>query len=701
MGGRSNKEAIVGWRYFFGILMGIGRGPVDAIREVRVGDRTAWTGNVENNGTINIAQPELFGGEEKEGGVEGPLEVMMGGPSQVASAGYQTMRGSDIPGLRRVVTLFFNGLIGMNNPYPKPWKFRINRILQGWDGPVFRPDLARIPMVGDSVGTTPKAAVRLPLQGDFTVFNSGAVSEVVVNAINTDFYSGNLHLTNSVPLAESFFELVFKTGPFTEFNTNNYEWTEVSVELVNFSFVPSYLSLVVFTPLAVTSGRRNSPSSYDRICFGYIEGVFQFYAEFFTDLVRVPLGNFSTAVFGLRFIGNSVQVLVNGAVAYTHNYSPTGSATSSLRYFAATNDLVEGGVNIVDFHLQEFRLSASPAIDASFYAMNPAHIIFECLTNREWGRGVDRSQLDQASFEEAALTLATESFGLCLKWTRTDEIDAFIQKVIDTIGGSLYVSRTTALLTLKLIRGGYKLEDLPLFTPETGLLEVRDATVGVIAKSVNSVTVIWHDPLLDEDRPVRVSNPASLLNAAGVANNTTNEYKGIPNSLLAARVAQRDLRAVSTNLRRLTAVFDRRAEGVEPGSVIAVEDLSRGIPKTAFRVGRVEDGTITDGRITLSLGQDVFALPEDAFVASVPSSWTPPDTTPCVPAQQRVIETPYFLLTRNMSRADLDYLTPESAFLGTLSARGKPLNIGHRIHVRSGGVESGDTSAGGDYACEV
>lgn len=35
-------------------------------------------------------------------------------------------------------------------------------------------------------------------------------------------------------------------------------------------------------------------------------------------------------------------------------------------------------------------------------AMNPAHIIYECYTNKDWGRGLDPANIDEASFMLAA-----------------------------------------------------------------------------------------------------------------------------------------------------------------------------------------------------------------------------------------------------------------------------------------------------------
>lgn len=73
-----------GFRYLFSLHMGICRGPVDEVVEIRVGDRTAWTGSVTANGTQQVDAYELFGGEDGEGGVQGSLEFLFGEDNQLA-----------------------------------------------------------------------------------------------------------------------------------------------------------------------------------------------------------------------------------------------------------------------------------------------------------------------------------------------------------------------------------------------------------------------------------------------------------------------------------------------------------------------------------------------------------------------------------------------------------------------------------------
>lgn len=137
-------DPIIGFKYLFGIHMGVGRGPHDELVEIKVGDKTAWRGSVTDNDTITIDQPELFGGEKGEGGIVGTLDVLFGGPTQVATERMGDVLTVPMPGFRRRLTMFFDGVMSMMNPYPKPWKFRTRRILAGWDGEPWYPEKAII-----------------------------------------------------------------------------------------------------------------------------------------------------------------------------------------------------------------------------------------------------------------------------------------------------------------------------------------------------------------------------------------------------------------------------------------------------------------------------------------------------------------------------------------------------------------------------
>jgi hypothetical protein len=152
-------SVVTGYKYLFGIHMGIGRGPVDELIEIKVGEKSAWRGSSTGNEQIAIDQPELFGGEKGEGGIVGTLTTLFGGPDQVAHPDMAAVLATPMPGFRRRITVFFDGIVSMMNPYPKPWKFRVRRAVAGWDGDPWFPATAVISLVrpvsaGESEGTT-------------------------------------------------------------------------------------------------------------------------------------------------------------------------------------------------------------------------------------------------------------------------------------------------------------------------------------------------------------------------------------------------------------------------------------------------------------------------------------------------------------------------------------------------------------------
>lgn len=314
-------------------------------------------------------------------------------------------------------------------------------------------------------------------------------------------------------------------------------------------------------------------------------------------------------------------------------------------------------------------------------AMNPAHIIYELLTNREWGRGLPASALDIASFVAAADTLFNEGFGLCFRWTRRDSLESFAQSVIDHIGGVLFADRSTALLTLKLIRADYDPNALPVYDSESGILEIREANVSALGPGINEMVVEYIDPVAGKVRTVSNQNLASLQATRGVFNSMKKTYNGVPTSALALRLAQRDLRANAMALRKFTITFDRRAWKITPASVMRLSDPVRGIDNVIVRVGRIEDGTLENGTITITAVQDVFALPVASFIGNEPPNWVKPNNKPAL-KEHRAFEVPYFLLNATMTPADFAYIKEDGGYLGTVVAKPTDLSLAYNLFVR-------------------
>ncbi len=86
-GGLNSAAQVVGFKYFLSMFMGVCRGPVNAVIAIRVGDRLAWSGSHATTGRVAIAKPDLFGGDDKEGGIDGSLDVLFGNETQVLADG--------------------------------------------------------------------------------------------------------------------------------------------------------------------------------------------------------------------------------------------------------------------------------------------------------------------------------------------------------------------------------------------------------------------------------------------------------------------------------------------------------------------------------------------------------------------------------------------------------------------------------------
>ncbi|MFC5525203.1 discoidin domain-containing protein [Rhodanobacter ginsengisoli] len=141
--GKGGKVTIGFW-YQMGIMFGLSTGPIDALRKITGGGRLAWSGNVTASGPISINAPNLYGGEKKEGGIQGTADLMMGEATQMPNDYLISQLGTPMPAFRGKVMLVFRGIVGAMNPYVKAWGFQVQRWTAGWRTPVWEPGLCQI-----------------------------------------------------------------------------------------------------------------------------------------------------------------------------------------------------------------------------------------------------------------------------------------------------------------------------------------------------------------------------------------------------------------------------------------------------------------------------------------------------------------------------------------------------------------------------
>lgn len=315
------------------------------------------------------------------------------------------------------------------------------------------------------------------------------------------------------------------------------------------------------------------------------------------------------------------------------------------------------------------------------HAMNPAHILVECATNKSWGGKKDLADLDLDSYKKAADTLYAEGFGLCIRYNRQTSIKEFIQQIVDHIGAAQYDNIETGKQAIKLIRHDYKVEDLPLFTYDNGILSVLDDDSAATDKQANQIIVKYREPVTNRDDQA-IANNIAAVQMHGVISKTV-EYKGIPTFDLAARVAQRDLEMIASGLTRLKITFDMRGSELRPGDVIRVNLPERDIVDVVFRVGELKNGN--EGEIVATCLQDVFGLPAANYSTQKGESlYVPPDYTAKPIERARLFEVPYHVLPLVLTDAELAYVKPTDCFVWGMGAQPTALSVGYDMLVDVG-----------------
>ncbi|MBN6060409.1 phage tail protein [Aggregatibacter actinomycetemcomitans] len=323
------------------------------------------------------------------------------------------------------------------------------------------------------------------------------------------------------------------------------------------------------------------------------------------------------------------------------------------------------------------------------HAMNPAHILVECATNKSWGGKKDLSELDLDSYKKAADTLFDEGFGLCIRYNRQTSIKDFIKQIVDHIGAAQYDNVETGKQAIKLIRQDYNVADLPLFSYDNGIVAVLDDDSAATDKQANQVIVKYREPVTNREDQA-IANNIAAVQMHGVISKTV-EYKGVPTFDLAARLAQRDLEMIASGLTRLKITFDMRDSELRPGDVIRVNLPDRDIVDVVFRVGELKNGN--EGEIVATCLQDVYGMPAANYSTQKGESlYVPPDYTAKPIDSARLFEVPYHVLPLVLSDAERAFIKPTDCFVWSLGAQPTALSVGYDLIV--------DAGAGFEHATE-
>lgn len=591
-------------------------------------------------GRIRINKPDLFGGEKREGGIVGDIDVLMGAPSQAQNDYLVSQVGADVPGYRGICSLVLRQVFLGLNPYLKPWSVRLTRILKAEDGnPQWYPEKAQIVpevRIGD-------AAIYIAMDASGSMSGSRMAAQIAAVARLIEEIGENPPDTASQP---------------NDIQIVTWSSTVSSSLLRRDADVTAYREIknwVAALPSSVSGGTDFGVAVSQAGAFFSGAGGKRRILIFVTDGEPSPASTLQTAKATLSAISEVDVFAFNIALSDT-------SATAQI-----DNTPVDG-VPVVPPGDPDALVASLRAAFGQGPDMNPAHIIRECLTNADWGLGHSFADIGP-SFASAADALFAEGFGLSLLWQRESTIEEFIADVLKHIDAYLYVDRRSGRWELRLIRADYDPETLPVFD-DTNVVDWGELGRREAADLVNSVTAKFSDARTDQTGSISVTDTA-LVQDLGQVVSATVDYPGIRFEALAVRVAERDLRALSAPILSGEITVSRFGDNLNPGDVIVLSNPQRGLNGIVVRIVEIDHGDGRANGLRLKIAEDVFGLGQTALVggdSGAPSSLIRP---PKPLTRRWVAEAPYWLLVQELGHAQADALLEEDPGVGAIVAAGE------------------------------
>lgn len=595
MGGRHSKKVTVGFRYYAGFHFVTNQGCADYVLEVRIDDKVVFSDYLVNGGKF-VNLPNLFGGDSGEGGVRGYINVANGHANQYPNPYLQKHLGANIPAYRGVTSVIASGSLNNKggfyvgiNPYLKSWDFLVQRIHKDCYGFIKWYD--------------EKAEIPIKLNNTKLVdYNTSWL----VSIDNRKFPTApNLHDT---PI--NFVDTAMPIG------YNKTIWGEL-----DFPYKPEttwpYGKTVWFKKKITCNGQLDlliKTEIYDNNFFVFFDG----------NLVNTTMP----------------EIYKDG----THVRIPVSFTVSRNMATKGTHEII---ICSSDFQDSKYALRAYIFLSIEYIAykgMNPAHIIHEVLTDTNIGLGLDPvNDIDDANFKEVADKLYNEDFPLCMLWDGSTNCEDFLADVLRHIDANLSIDRFTGKYKIKLIRNDYNVENL-ITLDETCIKSLKDFKVVALTEMNNKVQITYWDIYLRQNSVITVSDIA-LYQMQGEVIASDLKYDGIPTSELAERIAQRDLKSLSSPLISCTITATVKAAKLQIGDVFLLNWSLYDLNNKVMRVTSISYGDGINNSVVIECVEDVFDTPtENMLSIEDKTEWSDTTVIPKPLDYVKTFEVPYINL---------------------------------------------------------
>ena len=658
------KKQTIGYKYFASGHFVLCHGPIDSIVKISFQDKDAYLSEERTNRVISINKPSLFGGDEQSGGVQGNIELLFGHATQQKSSTLQRICtkisdafGGLISAYRGVCSVVFDNVYIGTSPTMPDSKWRVKRIHTQHDGQLqWYDEKAAI-----LAGSFQKINVVFVLDG------SGSMLEIVNGTGKTRWQLQNEQISKALDFFISFSgNAGVGISIFGDPSKTNGD--SIYRSITSQGDIEELKSFITDWPISIPFG------TYWDYGMSGAKNIFDANSEgtpivIFTTDGDVTSGHLAPAV-AIRNGIPDVQV---------YGISIDSSAITNLNELDNTGGAVvasSAGNEVLNAYIESVQT-------VSYFDMNPAHIIRECLTNKIWGIGISESNCDDESFKKSADTLYFEQMGMSIKWTDSTSINEFVDNIKEHINAQLYLDRVTNKWKLYLIRDDYDIADL-ISLDESNIRNL-DFERRTLAECVNSVTVTYWDRERAKDSTVTVQDIARIAQQGGVISQAV-DYKGFTRSELASRISLRDLKTLSSTLASVSFDVDESfSESWHEGMPFKLSDESYGLSEAVMRIRTIKRGDGINNTVYVEAIEDSFSSPMQSVVEYVPPI-TSGDST-AKNATAIAFEVPYIELVEQYGQDEVDAKLsnyPDLGYAGMAAIRPNNQHINASLYVDAG-----------------
>ncbi|WP_420598648.1 phage tail protein [Neptuniibacter sp.] len=650
MGGKSS-EATVGFKYYAGVFFKLCFGPIDKIVKMSYADRVCWGGaetGIDNSyGKMVVDNPSLLGGDEREGGISGTIDVGMGYPDQPINDYLQSKQGELVPAHRGIVGLIARHLYWGNNPYPKAPAWLCQRIHIAHDGATQWYDSKA------EIGT---------FDENYTVDLTGQLSEYTVEAGNlsqaadasTPYGNGIAMTATPVGGAALTISKAVTIEDFTHIKFRFMVSTLGSDDAGRFIIRNELGDNVI----SVTIGRQADIDSSRRVHINPGSGS---QGIVISDGPPV-LGEWYQVEIQFQPYSSNVDIYLFDSNGDLEGYHLTGYTdlhdVSGFALIQDTDSSPYGVCTFTDIRLAHVIQTGD---------INPAHFIREIYTNPIWGGGFPDTEMGQ-TYTDVADTLYAEGLGVSFFFDQEISYGDMIEEVIRTIDAVTYEDPATGLQEIKLIRPDYDAETLPLFDESNS--ELKELSRTEDHELFNQVIIKYLDNNTRSWQALTFQDAAAIDMSGGRINSKTIEYAGISRPDVATMVGQRDLARFSRPYhkgRRLK--LNMAAYAIKPGDAFKLSSPRHGITEMVCRVMKRHPGSWLNKTVEIDWVEDIFGVPYNTYAVPVESGWVDPVQPATDFVHQTAFEVPYFLHIKRLGDSGMQFLDDDSCLYALAGAR--------------------------------